>query len=56
MNDADRTRFRHMLEAARKVQAFMAGHTHADLGQNRLLALAVLIEDALSRSSRCARR
>jgi uncharacterized protein with HEPN domain len=38
----DRTRIRHMLDAAREAVGFAAGRSRADLDRNRQLALALL--------------
>jgi uncharacterized protein with HEPN domain len=38
----DRTRIRHMLDAAREAVGFAAGHGRADLDRNRQLTLALL--------------
>jgi uncharacterized protein with HEPN domain len=42
MNDPDRVRLRHMLDASREAIHFGSGKTSADLAQDRLLALALV--------------
>jgi len=42
MNESDRIRLRHMLDAAREAVAFGSGKTADDLSQDRLLTLALL--------------
>ncbi len=42
MPPEDRVRLRHMVEAARDVQAFVAGRQRAELDSNRMLLLAVV--------------
>ncbi len=42
MPPEDRIRLRHMAEAARDVQSFVAGRQRSDLDHNRMLLLAVV--------------
>lgn len=42
MNDRDRVRFHHMLDAAREAQSFVAGVERTELDHNRLLVLALI--------------
>lgn len=42
MPPEDRIRLRHMVEAARDVQAFVTGRQRAELDSNRMLLLAVV--------------
>jgi uncharacterized protein with HEPN domain len=42
MNERDETRLRDMLDAARKAEAFMDGRTRLNLGQDEMLAFAVV--------------
>ena len=56
MHVDDGSRIRHMLDAAREAQAFIAGRARADLDNDRLLALALvklveIIGEAASRVS-----
>lgn len=61
MPPSDRTRLLHMLDAAREALAFAAGRTAADLGHDRLLALALvkcieIVGEAASKVSAETRR
>lgn len=42
MNDDDRTRVQHMLEAGEEIAAFIAGRSRADLEADRMLLFAVV--------------
>ena len=44
MNESDRTRLQHMLDAATEALSFVEGKTREDLSRNRLLALALTRE------------
>ncbi len=44
MNENDRTRLRHMLDAANEALSFIEGKERADLDRNRMLLLSVIKE------------
>jgi len=44
MNESDIIRLRHMLDAAREALSFVAGRNGEDLGQDRMLVLALVKE------------
>jgi uncharacterized protein with HEPN domain len=44
MNDRERVRLRHMLDAAREALSFLQGRTREDLRGNRMFLLAVVKE------------
>lgn len=60
MNDDDRTRVQHMLEAGEEIAAFIAGRSRADLEADRMLLFAVvraieILGEAASRVSAATR-
>jgi uncharacterized protein with HEPN domain len=44
MNDRDRVRLQHMLDAAREALSFLEGRTNEDLRRDRMFTLAVVKE------------
>jgi uncharacterized protein with HEPN domain len=51
MNDRDRIRLRHMLEAAAEATAFIRNRVPQDLAQNRILLLALVKEIEIVREA-----
>ena len=44
MNESDRIRLQHMLDAGREAMSFIRGRNREDLGSDRMLALSLIAE------------